>query len=224
MVLWGVLEKGFEGLVASHYWPSDRIWSDRPVPVVAHATSHHQVVMDDLGNALALWIHAPYGQRPTLEASFFDVHHSEWGAPETLGSAHSFSIPRLAMSGDGQALAAWCQGEEHGGSRLYAKAFVEGRWETDMECLDPGHGMVQDFAIALGSDGRAGLLALHHGSDGGWVSARLRSSVWSGPVALAPPTRTAHSSPRLVLCPEGTSALWIQGEGREQALILAETT
>ena len=223
MVLWEVQEKGFEGLVASHYWPSDRIWSDRPVPVVAHTTRQHQVVMDDLGNALALWIHAPYGQRSSLEASFYDVHCGEWRKPEVLGNAQVFSSPQLVMSGDGQALAAWCQGEGHGTARLYAKAFAKGRWEANVECLDPGSGSVLDFAIALGADGLAGLLAVHQGPEGHWVSARMRQPEWSAPVQLGPGSRTPRSSPRLALCPQGVSALWKQGEGAEQTLILAET-
>lgn len=224
MVLWEVQDPLFEGLVASHYWPSDRIWSDRPVPVVSHATRQHQVVMDDMGNALALWIHAPYGQRSVLEASFYDVQHSEWGEPEILGSAQAFSAPQLVMSGGGEALAAWCQGEGHGASRLLAKAFGKGKWEAEVECLELGREPVQDFAIALGPEGRAGMLAVHHGPEGDWISARLRQAQWSAPVQLGTVSQVSHSSPRLRLCPQGASALWIQGQGKEKALILAETS
>jgi hypothetical protein len=223
MVLWEVQDSGSEGLVASHYWPSDRIWSDRPVPVVSHATRHHQVVMDDFGNALALWINAPYGQRITLEASFYDAQRSEWGEPEILGNAHVFSPPQLVMSGGGEALAVWSQGESHGASRLFAKAFKKGTWEADVECLDLGREPVLDFAIALGSEGQAGLLAVHQGLEGDWVSARVRQSSWSPPVQLGPVSQLPLSCPRLRLCPRGGSALWMQGEGKEKTLILCET-
>jgi hypothetical protein len=224
MVVWEVQDSSFEGLVASHYWPSDHIWSDRPVPVVSSATRHHQVVMDDLGNALALWIRAPYGQRSTLEASFYDGHRSEWGQPEILGNAHDFSAPQLVMSGAGEALAVWCQGEGHGASRLFAKGFVKGTWDATVECLDQGREPVQDFAIALDSEGQAGLLAVHQGSEGTWVSARLRQQQWSAPMQLGPASQGGISSPRLKLCPQGASALWIQGAGKEQALVLTETS
>ncbi len=223
MVLWEFQDAGSEGLVASHYWPADRIWSDRPVPVVAHATHHHQVVMDDFGNALALWINAPYGQRTTLEASFYDGQSSEWGEPETLGNAQAIFPPQLAMSGTGEALAVWSQGEGQGAPRLFAKDFKKGKWEAGVECLDLGREPVLDFAIAVGSEGQAGLLAVHQGPDGDWVSVRLRQSSWSPPVQLGPVAHLPLTSPRLRLCPHGASALWMQGEGKEKVLILCET-
>jgi len=223
MVLWEVEGGSSEGLVASHYWPSDRIWSDRPVPVTSHATRHHQVVMDDAGNALALWIHAPYGQRSTIEASFYDGQRSEWSAPETLSTAHTFTLPRLVMCGHGEALAAWCQAEDHGASRLFAKAFRKGRWESGVECLESGHGPVQDFAMDLGPDGQAGLLAVHRGPEGDWVSARLGQGSWSDAFPLTHASPSPCLAPRIRLCSEGASALWVHGVGREGALMLAET-
>jgi hypothetical protein len=222
MVLWEAENGFFEGLVASHFWPSDRIWSDRPVPVVSHATRHHQVVMDDMGNALALWVHAPYGQRSVLEASHYDAHRCEWGEPEVLGSSDAIFSPRLVMSGDGEALAAWCQGEGHGASRLYARAFRKEKWDTRVECLNLGQGSVRDFAIGLGPDGQAGLIAVQHGLEGDWVSARLRKQEWLAPVQVAPVSHQPCSSPRMAFCPHGVSALWIQGEGLEKSLILTE--
>lgn len=223
MVVWEVQDKDFEGLVASHYWPSDRIWSDRPVPVVSHAARHHQVVMDDLGNALALWIHAPHGERCTLEASFYDVRRSEWDEPQILTTAQTMTPPRIVMSGKGEALAAWCQGEGHGPARLYCKAFMNGQWAAEAECLDSGQGVVRDFAIALGPEGQAGLLAVHQGADVQWLSARLREGTWSGPMPLGHGSQVPCSSPRLMLCAQGASALWLQGEGLEKALLLSET-
>jgi hypothetical protein len=223
MVLWEVEEGGSEGLVASHFWPAERIWSDRPVPVVSHATRQHQVVMDDMGNALALWIHAPYGQRRLLEASYYDAHRCEWGKREVLSSSDVITTPRLVMSGDGEALAAWCQEEGHGTSRLYARAFMKGNWGAKAECLSLGQGSVRDFAIGLGSDGQAGLIAVHGGLEGDWVSARRRKVEWSAPVHLVTASPQPCSSPRLAICPHGVSALWIQGEGRDKSLILTET-
>jgi len=223
MVLWEVEDGPFQGLVASHYWPADRIWSDRPMPVVAYPTRHHRVVMDDLGNALALWIHAPYGQRSTLEASYYDGQRSEWGTPEILSNAQNFLSVKLVMAGNGNALAGWCQAEGHGASRLMTKAFRSGRWEAGMECLELGHGPVREFAIDLGQEGEAGLLAVHEGPDGDWVSARLRQRDWSASFPLLPASKMPCSSPRLRLCPQGASAMWIQGAGKQRSLFLAET-
>ena len=223
MVLWEVDGGGAAGLVASHYWPADGIWSDRPVPVVSHATLQHQVVMDDLGNALALWVHAPRGQRSSLEASYYDGQRCEWGAPEILSTSQTFTHTRLVMTGNGEALAAWCQSEGHGASRLITKAFAKGTWEAGIECLELGHAPVREFAIDLGAGGQAALLSVHHGSEGDWVSARLRQTGWSEAFPLVSPTQMPCTSPQIKLCPQGASAIWIQGRGRDGSLILVET-
>jgi hypothetical protein len=223
MVLWEAEGSLSEGLVASHYWPSERIWSDRPVPVVSHATQHHQVAMDGRGNALALWIHAPPGQRGFLEASYYNELNSEWGEPEVLSRAHVLSQPKLTMSEDGEALAAWCQAESHGASRLITRAFRKGQWEAGLDCLELGHGPVRDFDLDLGQDGQAGLLAVHRGPDGDWISARLRQQEWSASIPWVPASNTPCFFPRIRLCPQGASAAWVQGRGSEMALVLAET-
>jgi hypothetical protein len=223
MVVWQAAGDATEGLVASHYWPSELIWSDRPVPVVSHATSHHQVKMDDLGNALALWIHAPSGQRSSLQASFYDGLHSEWKEPVTLARAQTFSLPRLVMSGDGEALAAWCQAEGQGAPRLFAKAFVKGQWEAGVEACDLGYGPVRDFSLDISPGGEAGLLAVHRGSEGDLVSARLRGWGWSAPIPLAPASEAPCSSPQIRICPRGASAIWVRGAGRDTNLLLVET-
>ncbi len=224
MVLWEVRDSFFEGLVASHFWPSDRIWSDRPVPVVSHATHQHQVVMDDQGNALALWIRPSEGQRSRLEASFYDGLSGEWETPVPLGSARTFSSPRLVMSGEGEALAAWCQGEDRGTARLFAKAFVKGKWEVERHSLDPGQGPITDLALALGTDGQAGILSVHHGPDGDGVTIHLRRSEWTAPAVLGAHSDLTRSAPQLRICAEGAFALWIQGEGEAKALVLAKTS
>lgn len=223
MVLWETEGGGQEGLVASHYWPSDRIWSDRPVPVVDHATRQHQVVMDDLGNALALWIHAPRGRRSSLEASYYDGQRCEWGTPEVISTAQTFTHPKLVMMGDGEALAAWCQAEGHGASRLITKSFTGGAWEAGVECLELGHVPVREFGLDLSSEGRAGLIAVHHGPEGDSVSARLRQGAWGEAFTLTSNPSMVCALPQIRLCPQGASAIWLQGMGREGNLMLVET-
>ncbi len=223
MVLWEVQERSFEGLMASHYWPADRIWSDRPVPVVTHATCQHQVVMDDLGNALAIWINTGRDGLSCLEASSYDAQLGEWREPMILANAPSVSPPRLVMSGNGEALAAWCQGDTHETSRLFGRSFAGGQWERETVCLDGGQGPVLDFAIALDPEAKAGLLSVHNGPEGSWVSARLRQRAWSTPKRLASVSRLPCTAPRLGFSAQGVSALWIQGEGQEKSLILTET-
>lgn len=219
MVVWEARDSLFDGLLASHHWPKDRIWSDRPVPVVTHASRHHQVAMDDHGNAVALWVHAPYGQRSILEASFFDVVAGEWREPTTLARAQEISLPRLVMNGSGEALAAWCQRESGEGSHLLARAFQNGGWESGAACLDRSRGRSHDYAIGLDSDGRAGALVVQHGKDGDQVVLLTRLGAWSKPKVMAECREGACSSPRIAVSTQGMSLLWMQGTESEKALV-----
>lgn len=224
MVLWEARDSLFEGLMASHYWPSDRIWSDHPVPVVAHQAQQHQVAMDDHGNALALWIHAPSGQSWTaLEASFYDVQTGEWRDPDILATAHEITSPRLIMNGEGEALAAW--GQRAGGdvSRLFSKAFRDRTWEPEAACLDHEQGRFRDYAIDLGSDGRAGFLVVQRGAAGDQVALRIRQGDWSAPKVMGAASGATCGSPRIAMCPRGMSLLWTQGSGAEKTLVLVDS-
>jgi len=218
MVLWQSEGDEFQGLVACHYLPSERAWSDRPVPVAHRRTSGHRVAIDDAGNALALWIHSAHGERCGLESAFYDVRTSQWSEPETLAKAHAFLNPKLALAGSGEALAVWCQAEDSGAPRLFAKAFQHGKWEREVERLDPGSGQVSDYAIAIESQGHAGLLALHYGPEGYQAVARWRDGAWSAPVRLGPMTQARISDPHLALCPRGAVALWTLDGGKDRIL------
>lgn len=224
MVIWEARDSLFEGLMASHYWPSDRIWSDHPVPVVAHEAHHHQVAMDDHGNALALWIHAPSGQqRGVLEASFYDVQAGEWREPDILATAHEISTPRLIMNADGEALAAWGQREGGDVSRLFSKAFRERAWEAEAVCLDHEQGRFRDYAIDLGPDGRAGFLVVQRGAAGDQVALRVRQGDWSAPRVMGAAPGATCGSPRIAMCPRGMSLLWTQGVGADKTLVLVDS-
>jgi len=218
MVLWQTDTEEFQGLVACHYLPSERAWSDRPVPVVPRRSALHRVAIDDAGNALALWIHSPHGERSSLESSFYSVRSSQWSEPEILAKAHTFKSLQLAMAGGGEALAAWCQAEHSGTPRLFAKAFQDGAWEKEVERLDPGVGLVLDFAIAIEDQGNAGLLTLQQGPEGHQALVRWREGAWSSPSSLGAPSQTPLSDPHLTLCPLGASALWTLEGGKSRIL------
>lgn len=221
MVLWEAQDSRFEGLMACHYWPSDRIWSDRPVPVVAHEAHHHKVAMDDSGNALALWIHTQYGQRSVLEAGYYDVRQGEWSEPAVLANAQAIVSPRLVMNGNGEAMATWCQWEGAGASHLFVKGFKAGTWERGAECLDHGHQPIQDYAIDLAADGRAGFLVVQRGATGDQVSVRIRQAGWSAPRVVGSARDSVCASPRIALSPRGGALLWTQGAGQKRSLVLA---
>jgi len=182
------------------------------------------VAMDDQGNALAIWVRAPYGQRNFIEACFYDGRRGEWGEAEVIGTAKAMAAPRLVMSGAGDALAAWCQVEAHGSCHLISKAWRKGSWDPAGECHEPSHGPVKDFALDLGPEGQVGLLMVQQGLEGDRVSVRFWKQKWSESLPLVSASKLPCSSPRLRLCAGGASALWFQGQGTEKALVLAETS
>jgi len=218
MVLWQSETEEFQGLVACHYLPSEKAWSDRPVPVVSRRAAMHQIAIDDDGNALALWIHSAHDGRAGLESAFYNVRNSQWSEPEILARAHSFRPPQLTMAGSGEALAAWCQAEHSGAPRLFAKAFQKGLWEKEVERLDPGYGQVVDFAIAIENQGNAGLLTLQQGPEGYQALVRWRDAEWSAPTRLGPASQAPLSNPNLALCPLGAAAVWTREGGKDRTL------
>lgn len=226
MVLWHTQNEDFDGLVACHYLPSQKAWSECPVAVVARRTAMHRVAMDQGGNAQALWVHSAHGERCGLEASWFDARTGVWGEPRTLARAEAFMSPQLAMSSSGEAFAAWCQAESSGVPRLFGKAFEHGSWEGEVERMDPGCGVVRDFALAIGSHGLAGLLTLQQGQEGYQAMGRWRDGTWSAPERLGGLSPAPLSTPRLALCPLGAVALWNQDGVQDRVLFatVAERT
>ena len=224
MVVWEVQDDLFQGLVASHHWPNEHLWSDRPVPVVAHATHQHRVAMDDQGNAMALWIRPFQGERSVLESSHYEVQRGEWTEPQILATAPLLSHPQLGSSGDGLGCAAWCQSEGHGPARLMVREFRSGAWDAQATCLDQGHAPIREVALEMEARGSAGVLAIRETATGDQVVAWHLDGSWSQPRCFTPALRTRCTAPRLALCPGGASALWMQGEGADRALVMTETT
>ena len=183
----------------------------------------NELALDAHGNAVLLWVQARRAERNLLQASVYLAQTYAWSQPETLCAAEIITNPRLALTESGQALAGWCQAEGLGASRLVVKARMEGRWEEGVECLELGREPVREFALDLRPDGLAGLLATQHGVGEDWASLRLRRATWSpGVRLLAPPARVC-SGPQLRLWPDGATALWTQGVGRNRVLVLSET-
>lgn len=221
VVVWEQLTDRADCLVAAHYLPSEKQWSDRPVPVASGTAKEHQVAMDHAGNVMAVWVDHHYGQRPALQARLYSANRGDWCEPVVLATAQSFRQVRLAMTGTGEALAVWLQSEGTTLSFLHSKAFRNETWETQVTRLDGEGGRVTDFAMALGPKGLAGLFCLMQNQDSFAPMVRSRRKAWDPVAAVGPNSKLPHHHPVLSLCPEGNVAIWQVGAGAETQLVMA---
>lgn len=210
----------FLGLGCFHYWPTDRIWSDRPVRVCAGRVLQHRVAMDAAGNALALVVGEESGERQQLLACRYDAHLSEWGDPVQLAAGRELRSLRIAMSPEGDAFAAWNQVESAGAPRLAGRHFRQGAWDAAVTTLESGLGAVTDLAVDLAADGRGTLLTCHRSPEGHRVFVReLADGAAPLPLGEAHPHPALH--PRLVRHPGAAAAIWVQSVGDKGMLYLA---
>ncbi len=221
MVVVPVEADAFTGLVCFQYWPTDRIWSDRPVPVCPGRVLHHRVAMDAAGNAQALLITGIPEERAQLFACRYDAHLSEWAEPVQLAAGRELRSLRIAMSPDGTAIAAWNQAESSGNARLFCRWFRNGAWDAALTALDSGHGAVADLALDLADGGRGALLTCHRSPEGYRVFLRDLEAAPGAPVALGEAHPHPAVRPRLVRSPDGAAAIWVQMVGEKGMLYLS---
>jgi hypothetical protein len=221
VVLWEELADTADGLVAVHYLPSEKQWSDRPVPVASGPAKEYQVSVDHAGNVMAVWVNHTYGKRPSLVAKLYAAERSDWCDPVVLATAQSFKQVRLAMTGTGEALAVWLQSEGTTLSFLHSKAFRNDQWEAQVTRLDGEGGRVTDYAMTLGPKGLAGLFCLAQSQDAFSPLVRSRMKSWDPVVVVGPKSTHAHHHPILSICPIGSVALWQVGSGGETQLVMA---
>ena len=222
IVVWGAETDQADGLVAAFYLPTEKQWSDHPVLIAQGRIRGYQAAVDHPGNMIILWVNEDYGHRPALEAKLYSASLGDWAEPEVLATAHSFQQVRLAMTGTGEALAVWLQSEGTSLAFLHSKAYRTGAWEERITRLDSESGKVEEFAMALGSKGVAGLLCIAQRQDGHIPLLRDRHRAWDAPIPLSQRSKAPIDQPLLSLCPKGSAALWRMGEGKETRLVYAQ--
>lgn len=221
VVIWEVQADKADGLVAAFYLPSEKQWSDRPVPLSVGTAKDQQVAMDYAGNVMAVWVDHNYGQRPSLRARLYSAERADWCEPVVLATAQNFNQVRLAMTGTGEALAVWMQSEGTALSFLHSKAFRNDAWEAQVTRLDGEGGRVTDFSMTLGQKGLAGLFCIVQSPDAFVPLVRSRKKSWDPADMVGPRSKHPHHHPVLSLCPEGNVAIWQVGAGTETQLVMA---
>lgn len=219
LAVWNHQGGGFEGLVASHYFGKERIWSDRPIGITNALARSLDLTVDDQGNAALLYLTGD-GARVALDACVLSAATHTWHGPTRLASALDVSQPKVAMAKGGAALAVWRQSEVAGVTRLFTRAFQSGKWAPRPEPLegDMGTGRAHAFALSLDARGAVIWAQPAPGATGAAEGIYLRTFAlgkW-GPnaVALGTPSKYAQHSLCVDVVGEHTAAIWLSGVGR----------
>ena len=229
LVVWSTEARGAEGvevgdhLLACHYDPGARSWSDRPTLVAPGRATYLRMDMDTRGNAVVLWVEGGRAGSQTLHASHLDGSTVEWTSFPPLSTGHSILWPQVGVDEQGRAHAVWRQ-EAAGAVKLYTKRFAGGRWDEQRTLLVGDVGQSQAHALSVNVQGQALVFWLQHQEAQSMVCVRrFDGKAWSPrPVLVGNPGRREIQNPGAVLSPGGHVALiWRQGSNQDGAILSA---
>jgi hypothetical protein len=111
VAIWLQGAAGSEDVYVAHYDATGSAWgSDANIESSAEPTTRPRVGIDDDGNAIAAWRQADGAGNIDYVAAVYDAVGTSWGPPAPLNSADStVRSPRVAMAGNGTAIAVWRQ-------------------------------------------------------------------------------------------------------------------
>ncbi len=219
LAVWNHEGGGYEGLVTSHYFAKERLWSDRPMGVVNALARSFELAQDAQGNVSLLYLRTEAGKL-ALDACVMSAATATWHGPTRLAQAQDLQQPRLGMADGGAAVALWRQSEVGGTMRLFSRTFQNGKWSPRPEALEADMGSGREHAFALGAAGRGTLLWAQASAQatGGAEAIHLRSFTkgqWGKvPLQLGQPVKFAHHSLCVDVNGPHVAALWLAGVGR----------
>ncbi len=223
LIVWHTEGPEGDRILACHYDPGSHAWSDRPTLVASERTTYLRMDMDPAGNALVLWVQEGSGGIQTLQASHLDGRTIEWTRSPLLSSGHRILWPQVGMDRQGRAHAAWRQ-EVAGVMKLFAKRFVQGRWDSSRTLLVEDVGQSQAHTLSVNVLGHALVIWLQdQGPQRVVCLRRFDGKAWSPrPTVLSASSRSGFQDPGAVLSPSGRVAvIWRQGEGEDGVILTA---
>lgn len=219
LAVWNHQGGGYEGLVASHYFGKERIWSDRPVGVASALARTLELTTDDQGNAILLYL-STEGARTALDACVFSASTYTWHGPHRLASAQDVSLPQVGMDRRGAGLAVWRQSEVAGNARLFSRAFQGGKWAPAPEPLEGDMASGKAHAFDLSGEARGVVIwaqaapGATAGAEGIFLRTFTRGRWEPSAQTLSQPTKYAHHSLCVAVSGDTTAAVWLAGLGR----------
>jgi hypothetical protein len=223
LVVWHAEGPEGDRIVACHYDPGSRAWSDRPTLVAAERTTYLRMDMNAQGHALVLWVQEDRGGIQTLQASHLDGRTIEWTRSPLLASGHTILWPQVGLDRLGRAHAVWRQ-EVAGVMKLFGKRLVNGTWDAQRTLLVEDVGQSQAHTLSVNSEGHAVVIWLQNqGPQTALCVRRFDGRAWSPrPALLGASSRSGFHNPGAVLSPSGRVAvIWRQGDAREGAILTA---
>lgn len=218
MVLVPMQSTEYEGIVAYHYWPTERLWSDHAVPVAPRFGKDIRLIINRSGDALALWVLRSRGRKDQLESAYFRSSVSEWDKPCSLATAMSIRQTKLVMVANGKTLALWHQQEEGSITHFFGKHGISGAWDVQLERLDMDGSPARDCAVTQGPRGHMGLLLVHPGPTGELPVYLTWNGTWSMPTHLREAAGGQLSQPCLAMGTSYAAAVWRADEGGTRRL------
>ena len=224
--VWNHQGVGGEGLVSSHYFAKERLWSDRPVKVADALARSLELAQDAQGNTALLYLTNDQG-RVALEACVMGASTEGWHGPTRLAIAQEIHQPRLGLADGGAALALWRQSEAGGGVRLFARSFQHGRWDARPEALEAELGSGREHAFVLTGEGNGALAWAQAAAlaTGGAEAVHIRTFAkghWGKvPLQLGQPAKFAHHALCVDMNGPHIAALWLAGVGRSGLMAAA---
>lgn len=212
-----------DGLVACHYDPGSRSWSDRPTAVAPGRAAHLRLALDARGNAIVLWVETAIGGQQQLRASHLDGLSIEWTPVAPLAVGPDIRWPQVGLDGHGRAHAVWRQ-EAAGRMKLYAKRCSQGQWDPQRTLLVDDVGQSQAHALSTNEQGHALVVWLQDQGDQSLVCARrFDGQDWGArPVQLGAPSHREVQAPAAMLSPgDQIGVIWRQGDPKHGAILTA---
>ncbi len=215
--------RGGEGrLVASHYDPGGRCWSDRPTLVAPSPASTVRMALDARGAAIVLWVAEGEGGLQALHASHLNPHTVEWTAAPVLTTGRSILWPLVGLDDHGRAHALWRQ-EVAGSMKLFTKACRAGRWEEQRFLLVEDLGQSEAHALTVNAAGQA--LAVWCQSQGIQASVCVRrfdGATWTPrPLLLGVPGRSVRDPAAALTASGHVAVIWRQGDEANGLILTA---
>ena len=200
LVVWSEENDGAGNrLVACHFEPAGRAWSDRPTEVARGRATYLRMALDDRGAAVVLWVGAGEGGVQNLHASHLDPRSLEWTPAPLLASGRAIHWPQVGLDAQGRAHALWRQ-EAAGHEKLFARRYTGGRWEEARTLLAEDLGGNQAHGLSVNAEGQA--LAIWSQQLAGQASVCVRrfdGRTWSPrPLLLGAPGRKEIQTPGAV--------------------------
>ena len=224
LVVWSEENDGAGNrLVACHFEPAGRAWSDRPTEVARGRATYLRMALDDRGAAVVLWVGAGEGGVQNLHASHLDPRSLEWTPAPLLASGRAIHWPQVGLDAQGRAHALWRQ-EAAGAEKLFTRRYTGGRWEEARTLLAEDLGGNQAHGLSVNAEGQA--LAIWSQQLAGQASVCVRrfdGRTWSPrPLLLGAPGRREIQTPGAVFAPGGhVAAIWRQGDARDGLIVSA---